>query len=126
MYLYFKYFIMTKKEKQNEIKRLYSEQKKLYKKVVSIMKLPTPKREVTSIKRAQKSFKYLFIIRQLEIQKQIIISKPCFVSGGLVTIGEKSNEIITDRNGNIISNVKPIKFEDIDKTVDVSKIIQTK
>ena len=88
---------MTKEEKILMVQEIINKQLGYAKKIKSIVKLATPKRLSTAIKRASKSIDYAIMIKMLEMQKNVIIATPInpkFKSGGTEIVCEHSKEEI--------------------------------
>lgn len=76
-------------QKKDEIKKVSDEQLKLSKKFKEIAKRPVAKKIETNIDRCFKLNRLAIIIKQLEMQKHLIISQPFpkFPEGGKVPSG---------------------------------------
>lgn len=108
---------MNKDEKKIKVMDIYDEQLLYMRKTIAVCKLPEPKRPSTKMKRAFRVVAYAMKIKQLELQKQIVISQPIlegYVGGGNAIFGDLGQEIITDRNGKLYSLVKPIIIDQHD------------
>ena len=92
-------------EKKDAIKEIESQQMDTLKKIESISKRPTPKRNSTMIKRSTEAMKLWLRIRSLEVNKYIIISQPIFKESDkkeCIVAGEGGEEVIVDQNGNFV------------------------
>ena len=101
---------MTKDEKRDKVEAIYKEQLSYFKKTLAAAKLPEPKRPITSIKRAFRVTAYAIHVRQLEVQKQMIIATPTdvnFECGGVAIVGEKEPEQIINKGGKSINFITP-------------------
>lgn len=101
---------MTKDEKRTKVEAIYKEQLSYIKKSLAVAKLPEPKRPSTSMKRAFRVMAYTIHVRQLEVQKQMIIATPTginFECGGVAIVGEKEKEQIINKDGKAINFIPP-------------------
>lgn len=109
---------MNKDEKHSKIKELFNEQKRLVKKAVAVAKLPEPKRQITVIKRAQKVLMLMINARQIEVQKQMLITTPItegFVSGGMIIAEPQEREVVINKKGEVINFIHPITFRSLNE-----------
>jgi len=85
-----------RENKRAEVKCLFDEQMTYMKKIAAIAKLKTPKRANTVIKRAMKAVVYALHIRNLEIQKRLVIAIPIAPENlkGCAIVGGMNREII--------------------------------
>jgi hypothetical protein len=96
-----------KKQKERELKKLMRKQLSLIKKVAKISIVPA-KRPSTTLCRVGKLLAIGLQIRQLEMQKQMIIAQPIpnYIKGGvsssgIAIVGEAGLELIITPNGSI-------------------------
>lgn len=96
---------MNKEEKIKAITDINEQQKKLLKKSISIAKMKPAKRWKTSAVRAMKVVALTIQVKNLEVQKRIVLSQPIpkFPKGGLHTgvasIQKTGEEIILNNPG---------------------------
>lgn len=62
--------------KKERIKEIFKEQLFYYNKLAALSKLQAPKRNSTNLKRSARAFIYAIHMRNLEVEKRIVIAAP--------------------------------------------------